>query len=91
MFIALCAICVTLMPNTIRTEYAHESHISQHFNSTPFADNHNWGVNLTGIIVHWDTPGHTYLELGESYRVQGWAPGPKETTTLRVGVQWQLK
>lgn len=87
MIIALCAICQFLLPNTIRTEFAHESHVSQHFCAEPT----NYGENLTGVIVHWDAPGHTYLELGESYRVGGWTPGPKETTTIRVGVQWQLK
>lgn len=87
MIIALCAVCQLLIPNTIRTEMAHESHVSQHFGPTPT----NYGENLTGVVLHWDTPAHGYVEIGESYRTGGWAPGPKETTTIRVGVQWQLK
>jgi hypothetical protein len=91
MIIVAASILSILTPNVIRTEFQHESHISQHFNSTPFADNHNWGANTAGLVLHWNLPAHAYLELGESYRFQGWQPGPKETTTVRAGFEWQLK
>lgn len=87
MLLALCAICSLLEPTTIRTEFAHESHISQHFGANPT----NYGENLTGMVLRWDISGHGYIELGESYRNGGWAPGPRETTTIRIGVEWRLK
>lgn len=86
-----CSALRVIEPDTIRPEFEHISHATQHqpFTTSPT----NYGANIASIIAHWDTPKDTYLELGEGMSLDrewygrecGEIAGPREQFTLRVG------
>ena len=86
-----CSVLKVIEPDTVRPEFEHISHATQHqpFTNSPT----NYGANIASIIVHWDTPKDTYLELGEGMSLDrewygrecGEIAGPREQFTLRVG------
>src|SRR5271156_4558855 len=78
-----------LMPNSIRPEIAHMSHVSQHFDE---ADGHN-AINMAQVTVHWDLPKRFYVEATEGVALNapngnggfGEISGPRDQFTARVG------
>ena len=52
-----------LVPNSVRPEFEHISHATQH---EPFT-NHptEYGANMANLVLHWDLPRHFSLELAE--------------------------
>lgn len=79
-----------LVPNSVRPEIEHESHLSQH---EPFAEHPtNLGVNIASVMLHWDLP-HSYLEIGDGVAISprtglgyGDIEGPREEFSARVGI-----
>ncbi len=78
------------MPDSVRPEFEHMSHFSQHLS----AAHTNYGANIANLVAHWDTPAHTYLELAEGVDLDrhyrdinsyGDIIGSREEFTLRVG------
>jgi hypothetical protein len=94
----LIAGCATIEPNSIKTEYTHLSHITEHFGS----DKQDYGINAIGLVARWNLPGF-YVEIGEGVSVDhhtnnitheqemGAFYGPREQTTVRIGQEWRLK
>lgn len=92
--IALLALALTgcaALPDTVRPEYEHMSHATQHFG----ANHTNYGANMASIILHWDAPKNTYVEVGEGLDLDrhyrdinsyGAIIGPREEFTFRVGM-----
>lgn len=86
-----CSALRVIEPDTVRPEFEHISHATQHepFTSSPT----NYGANIVSVIAHWDTPKGTYLELGEGISLDrdydgqecGEIAGPREQFTLRIG------
>lgn len=85
-------------PNTVRVEFDHTSHATQHapFTNTPT----DYGSNVANVVAHWDTPAHTFVEIGEGMSLdRHWADtnscgdviGPREQFTLRIGRTFRLK
>jgi hypothetical protein len=83
-----------LIPNSVRPEIEHMSHLTQHEPCTSHPT--NYGANIASIMLHWDTP-HSYLEIGEGInlgrawhggKVNGYdeIEGPREQFTARVGL-----
>lgn len=90
--------CALIEPNSVKTEYTHLSHITEHFGSTT----HDYGINAVGIVAKWNLPGF-YIEIGEGLSIDqhvnnmtheqecGAFYGPREQTTVRIGHEWRLK
>ncbi len=89
--------CV-LVPDSIRPEISHMSHLSQHW---PFT-NHgtNYGVNMIEVMAHWDFRGGAYTEVGEGMALNrraedpehcGEIQGPREQFIARAGWVIPLK
>lgn len=92
---ALASGCVA-MPDTVRPELTHMSHVTQHSPISHAADYH-FGSNTVGVILHWDTPLHAFIELGEAISLDkrfdhdgnaysyGEIMGPREQFIARIG------
>jgi len=84
----------TLVPNSVRPEIEHKSHLTQHFAHDGQPD---YGVEIVSILLHWDLP-HAYVEIGEGvaldhggwqeggFRRYGEIQGPREQFTARAGL-----
>lgn len=81
-----------VVPDSIRPEVQHMSHISQHFGSNPT----NYGATTVEVMAHWDFP-HSYMEVGEGIAVNkrwtvppdygyGEISGPREEFIARAGL-----
>lgn len=73
------------MPNSVRVETEHVSHITQHFG----LDRTNYGYESVGVVGRWQF-GHAYVEAGDSYspdRLDGY----HEVFEARVGYEFQVK
>ncbi|HEV7611367.1 MAG TPA: hypothetical protein VGO37_05785 [Steroidobacteraceae bacterium] len=87
-----------IVPNTVRVEFDHSSHMTQH---APFSNaGTNYGSNVANVLAHWDTPGKTFIEIGEGVSLDrrwkdtnscGDVIGPREQFSLRIGKTFQLK
>jgi hypothetical protein len=89
--IAGCAI----VPNSVRPEFEHMSHATQHFG----ADQTNYGSDTANLIAHWDIK-RAYLELAEGVSLDprwlhadgyGETVGPREQFSARIGYVFQVK
>ncbi len=89
-----------LVPNSVRPEFEHISHATQH---EPFT-NHptEYGANMANLVLHWDLPKHFSLELAEgidldkAYAVYGQPEhgeimGPREQFSGRISYSIQVK
>lgn len=89
-----------LVPNSVRPEFEHISHATQH---EPFT-NHptEYGANMANLVLHWDLPRHFSLELAEgvdldkAYTVYGQPEhgeimGPREQFSGRISYSIQVK
>ena len=94
---ALCSGCA-LAPNTIRPELEHISHLTQHFGSNQT----RYGADIVSVVAHWDTPHHTFIEIGEGIDIDkrtqykgeqqcGEIMGPREQFTARIGYTFTVK
>ena len=85
--------CV-LVPNSVRPEIEHFSHVTQHepFAATPTG----YYSDVAAVALHWDTPGRTFVEVADGVEIgPGWKrgpnfgygemQGPREEFELRVG------
>jgi hypothetical protein len=82
-----------LAPNSVRPEFDHLSHLTQHepFTSHPTND----GADIAFLLAHWDLK-RAYLEIGEGYSLNHGSPepgvgygeigGPREQFTARFGL-----
>ncbi len=82
-----------LVPDSVRPEIDHLSHVSQHepFTNAPTND----GADLVWLLAHWDLK-PAYVEIGEGYSLNrgtagpgvgyGEIGGPREQFTARFGV-----
>jgi len=98
--VTLCALLAlsacAIVPNSIRPEFEHMSHLSQHLS----AAHTNYGANIVNVVAHWDTPAHTYIELAEGIDLDrhyrdinsyGDIIGSREEFTARIGYVFQVK
>lgn len=85
-----------LAPNSIRPEFEHLSHLTQH---RPFTDSpSDYNINMVNLIAHWDVRG-AYIEIGEGVVLNRYYPGensygeimgPREQFTARIGYVFQV-
>lgn len=84
-----------LVPNSIRPEIEHMTHISQ-----PEAISHpKYAADIASVVVHWDLPKRFTLEVAEGVVLQPRSSpisyaeivGPREQLSLRVGYVFTLK
>lgn len=83
-----------VLPDSVRPELSHMSHLSQH---RPCTDSPtNYGSNLASIALHWNLPARAYIELVEGLDLDkhwtnvgtegnGEIVGPREQTSIRLG------
>jgi hypothetical protein len=85
-----------LAPNSIRPEFEHLSHLTQHFHSDGYP---NYGADMVNVIAHWDIA-HAYIEVGEGINLDrhycdtnsiGEIQGPREQFTARIGYVFQVR
>ena len=84
-----CAIA----PDTIRPEFTHMSHLTQHFGN----NQQNYYANMFDVSAQWNFD-HVVVELAEGFNLSrkypnsfGEIEGSSEETTVRVGYSFQLK
>jgi hypothetical protein len=90
-----------LVPDSIRPEVEHLSHVTQHEPFTSHAT--NYGADVADIVAHWDIR-KAYVEIGEGIaldRASGCARcgdagygeivGPREQFIARAGFVFDLK
>jgi hypothetical protein len=85
------------LPNSVRPEFEHISHASQH---EPFTDHPTrYGANVANLVLHWDLPKHITLELAEGVDLDrhyvssdscGEIIGPREQFTGRVAYSFTI-
>jgi hypothetical protein len=84
-----------LVPNSIRPEIEHMTHISQ-----PEPLTHpKYAADIASVALHWDLPKHFTLELAEGVVIEprsspisfGEIVGPREQFTMRIGYVFTLK
>jgi hypothetical protein len=85
-----------VMPDSVRPEIEHLSHLTQH---APFTDHPTkYGADIVNLMAHWDLP-HAYFEIGEGYDFSRHWPqtatsgasngeiiGPREEFSARIGI-----
>jgi hypothetical protein len=88
--LAGCAV----LPNSVRPEIEHMSHLTQHepFTSHPTHDS----ASIAWLLAHWDVTHHGYVEVGEGFILNHSSPGagigygeiggPREQFTARFGL-----
>lgn len=86
--------CATLIPNSVRPEFEHMSHLTQH---QPFtSDPTRYDANIASVAAHWNGPHNFYVEVAEGVDLDqhyvrdgrqeyGEVLGPREEFTMRVG------
>ena len=88
--------CAELVPNSVRPELEHLSHVSQHVG----ADRTNYGADLLEVLAHWGHSSGPFLEVGEGYSLnRGWPNGdgygeiygPREQFIARAGYSFQVR
>lgn len=102
-FVAIFGVIVytagcAITPNTVSVEIDHYSHATQH---EPFTRNPTrYGCNVANVVAHWNTPHHTFVELGEGLNLNrhyessdsyGEIMGPREQFTLRIGKTFVIR
>ncbi len=87
-----------LVPDSVRPEFEHMSHVSEHPTFTD--DPQHFGSEIVSVVAHWDTPKHTYVEIAEGIALdRHYAPGneygeligPREQFSLRIGYVFDLR
>ena len=81
LLLAGCAV----LPNNVRVETAHVSHLTQHFGP----DRTNYGYDSVGVVGRWQF-GHAYIEAGDSYTPER-LDGYHEVFEARFGYEFQVK
>lgn len=84
-----------LAPDSIRPEFEHMSHASQHFG--PHQE--NVGSDIANVVAHWDLRPRLYFEIAEGVDIDqhhdggysGEIIGPREEFSARVGYVFKLK
>jgi len=91
--------CV-LVPNSVRPEMEHDSHITEH---SPIARAPmGYYVNKAQLALHWDMPGRLFMEIADGVSMGpcwtnralagcGEMLGPREEFSLRVGAVIQVR
>jgi hypothetical protein len=85
--------CASVVPNSLRIEAQHASHVTQHepFTSQPT----RYGSSVAMVTAHWNGPAHTFMEVGEGLSLDrryrevpscGEVMGPREQFQARVGI-----
>ena len=82
--------CMAIVPNSVRPEFEHMSHMTQH---APFTDHPTrYGANVANLVLHWDAPHHIQVEVAEGIDMdrawgqsEGEILGPREEFTARIG------
>ena len=93
----LLAACQALVPEVVRPEITHVSHISQHFGS----DRTNYGYDALDVMARW-RKGPWVIEASEGVVIEerwnegplygyGAMIGPREIFTAHVGYEFRLK
>lgn len=96
----LMAGCEAMVPNVLRPEIEHVSHLTQHAPFTSSPD--NYGYDQVSITARWNTTEHTILEVSEGINLDryfnnppaygyGALCGPREIFTARFGYEFKLK
>jgi hypothetical protein len=81
LLLAGCAV----LPNNVRVESEHVSHLTQHFGP----DRTNYGYDSVGVVGRWQF-GHAYIEAGDSYAPER-LDGYHEVFEARFGYEFQVK
>lgn len=86
--------CASLVPNSVRPEFEHMSHLTQHM-----GDSTDYGANMANLVAHWDIK-HAYVEIAEGVDLDRHWPevnsngeiiGPREEFTARIGYVFQVR
>lgn len=87
----------SLLPDSVRPELEHMSHLSEHFGG----NQQEYAVNMVNAVAHWDLARHTYLEIAEGYNVSPhWTRynsygeivgNNREESTVRIGYVFEIK
>lgn len=89
--------CASLVPNSVRPEFEHLSHLTEHRPLTDAPNDYN--VNMANLIAHWDVH-RAYVEIGEGVAINRRYPsensygeimGPREQFTARIGYVFQVR
>lgn len=83
-----------VLPNTVRLQAEHVSHISQHIDGS---DGH-MGADLVGVVAHWQVKGW-FVNAEEAYNFSpadghpcdGGICGNREVFQAQAGYEWKLK
>jgi hypothetical protein len=84
-----------MVPNSIRPELEHMTHVSQ-----PEPLTHpQYAADIASIVLHWDLPKRFTLELAEGFVIEprsspvsfGEIVGPREQFTMRLAYVFTLK
>jgi len=77
-----------LLPDSVRAEIEHTSHISQHFGPDPT----NYGYDAASLVAHWSLGRRFSLEVSEGAVLESCKPswcgglwGPREVFQARLG------
>jgi hypothetical protein len=97
LLIPLTLSACAVMPDTVRTEFEHISHATQH---RPFTDTPTkYGANMANLVLHWDLPKRFTVELAEGIDLDrhyrdtnscGEIMGPREEFTARIGYSFKV-
>jgi hypothetical protein len=89
--------CMAIVPNSVRPEFEHMSHLTQH---APFTDHPTrYGANMANLVLHWDAPHHLTVEVVEGIDLdRAWGQtasageiiGPREEFSARVGYSFLI-
>lgn len=95
-FLTLALSACALVPNSVRPEFEHLSHVTQHFQSN---SNPDYGANMMNLVAHWDVK-RAYVEVAEGADLNhhyassnsfGEIQGPREEFSARIGYVFQVK
>jgi hypothetical protein len=75
-----------IVPDYIKPEAMHTSHVTQHFGDTTAQK----GWNTVGAYAGWNLPMDGYLEVGDSYAFE-MVDGRHEVFNARAGIKIPLK
>jgi hypothetical protein len=101
LLIPLTLSACAIMPDTVRTEFEHISHATQH---RPFTDTPTkYGANMANLVLHWDLPKRFSIELAEGVDLDKHYPssngypqsygeilGPREEFSGRIAYSFKV-
>jgi hypothetical protein len=91
--IALCAALTpacAVVPDAVRLETVHESHVAQHLISSQRGT--HYGKDGADLVLKWNR-GRLVAEVSEGYSFHGndGSPAPREWFEARMGYEWRVK